>query len=173
MRSLWPNMWARFGQSPWTTTKSRARRRPHSIVSTAKIWWPRAELNHRHTDFQNWPQQAFYSKSSSCDTRQVPRAAASSLRVLAKSRRRLRTGYAGREPPRKVPRSRGRTAEAWGLEIRGNGETRCSFRPEAIAACRRATCYGLVYSFGRNCARSAASDFGAVVGIKNRGVERC
>ena len=46
-------MWARFGHSPWTTTKSRARRRPHDIVSTAKIRWPRAELNHRHTDFQS------------------------------------------------------------------------------------------------------------------------
>src|SRR5271166_111865 len=33
--------------------KAGARRRPHDIVSTAKIWWPRAELNHRHTDFQS------------------------------------------------------------------------------------------------------------------------
>src|SRR5208283_1836578 len=25
----------------------------YAIVSTVKIWWPRAELNHRHTDFQS------------------------------------------------------------------------------------------------------------------------
>src|SRR5208283_5658757 len=35
-----------------------------------------------------------YSKSSSCDTRQVPRAATRSLRVLGKSHIELRNGYA-------------------------------------------------------------------------------
>jgi integrase len=53
MRSVWPKIWARFGQHRGTTTKSRPTRRPHDVVSTAKIWWPRAELNHRHTDFQS------------------------------------------------------------------------------------------------------------------------
>src|SRR5208282_6551143 len=37
MRSVWPYIWARFGHSPWTTTKSRARRRLHDIVSTANL----------------------------------------------------------------------------------------------------------------------------------------
>src|SRR5208337_1779561 len=65
-----------------------------------EFWWPMAELNHRHTDFQNWPQQAFYSKSSSYDTRQVPRAATHSLRVLGKSHMKLRNGYAGYDAER-------------------------------------------------------------------------
>jgi integrase len=42
-----------FWEHRETTTKSRPTRRSHDVVSTAKIWWPRAELNHRHTDFQS------------------------------------------------------------------------------------------------------------------------
>jgi len=44
-----------WAQQPVDDNQKPRKKRPHDIVSTAKIWWPRAELNHRRTDFQNWP----------------------------------------------------------------------------------------------------------------------